>query len=44
MTRPRPSVAFALALSFLWISGACAADCPPADATLAGHYYLRGVD
>ena len=26
-----------------WISGARAADCAPADATLAGHYYLSGV-
>jgi len=43
MIRPRPSAAFALALPLLWISGACAADCPPADAKLAGHYYLHGV-
>jgi hypothetical protein len=46
MTRLRPYAAFVLALpvlAFPWISAARAADCPPADATLAGHYYLRGV-
>jgi hypothetical protein len=43
MTRPRPSAAFALALPLLWISAARAADCPPADAKLAGRYYLHGV-
>jgi hypothetical protein len=43
MTRPRPSAAFALALQLLWISGARAADCPPADAKLAGAYTLSGV-
>jgi hypothetical protein len=30
-------------LTFPWISAASAADCAPADATLAGHYYLHGV-
>jgi hypothetical protein len=43
MTQPRLSAAFAVALPLLWISAACAADCPRADASLAGHYYLRGV-
>jgi hypothetical protein len=30
-------------LTFPWISAAKADDCAPADATLAGHYYLHGV-
>jgi hypothetical protein len=41
MTRLRPYAAFVLA--FPWISGAHAADCAPADASLAGHYCLHGV-
>jgi hypothetical protein len=32
-----------LPLAALWHSGARAANCAPADASLAGHYYLRGV-
>ena len=46
MTRLRPCPAFVLAFPVLalpWISGARAADCAPADAKLAGHYYLSGV-
>jgi hypothetical protein len=46
MTRLRLHAAFVLALpvlAFAWISAARAADCAPADATLAGHYYLGGV-
>lgn len=45
MTRPRPSAALAAALPLLafWMSGASAEDCAPADASLAGHYFLRGV-
>jgi len=46
MTRLRPYAAFLLALpllAFPWISATRAADCAPADATLAGHYYLSGV-
>jgi hypothetical protein len=41
MTRLRRHAAIMLALPM--ISTARAADCPPADATLAGHYYLNGV-
>jgi hypothetical protein len=33
----------ALTLAGLWASGAGAASCAPADASLAGHYYLVGV-
>ena len=46
MTRLRPHAAFVLALPFLalaWFSAARAADCAPADATLAGDYHLNGV-
>jgi hypothetical protein len=43
MIRFRPCAACALALPLLWISAARAADCASADASLAGHYYLRGV-
>jgi hypothetical protein len=51
MTPHRSYAAFVLALPVLalavlappWISAARAADCAPADGTLAGHYYLRGV-
>jgi hypothetical protein len=32
-----------LALTVFWASGASATDCTRADASLAGHYYLRGV-
>jgi hypothetical protein len=31
------------ALTVFWTSGASAADCTRTDASLAGHYYMRGV-
>ncbi len=50
MTRLRSYAAFVLVfpvalpvLALTWISAARAADCAPADATLAGSYHLSGV-
>ncbi len=45
MTRSSRSAIFAavLPLAALWAFGARAANCAPADASLAGHYYLHGV-
>ena len=45
MIRHSQPVACALLLLLTagWISGASAAECQRADASLAGHYYMRGV-
>ncbi|HEY8162949.1 MAG TPA: hypothetical protein VIF34_11890 [Methylocystis sp.] len=45
MNRLRHSVAIIVLapLAAAWVSGAAEAKCSSADASLAGHYYLRGV-
>ena len=45
MIRFRHPIACALLLLLTagWISGASASECQRADASLAGHYYMRGV-
>ena len=45
VTRSSRSAIFAAALPVvaLWASSGRAANCAPADASLAGHYYLHGV-
>ena len=45
MIRPRQPVACALLLllTACWISDASASECRRADASLVGHYYMRGV-